>query len=74
MGSTLSPSSFSSQLSFTFRLDLNSCSSLTCASLDTLPGMNTLLGLIQSKRRRDTIILGCVIGTLTVLFLTYVVG
>jgi hypothetical protein len=36
--------------------------------------MNTLLGLIQSKRRRDTIILGCVIGTLTVLFLTYVVG
>ena len=49
-------------------------SSASSSVPDTLPGMNTLLGLIQSKRRKDTIILGCIIGTLTVLFLMYVVG
>ncbi|KAL7408787.1 28 kda golgi snare protein [Mrakia frigida] len=56
------------------RSSLQNINSRMGSTLNTLPGMNTLLGLIQSKRRKDTIILGCVIGTLTVLFLMYVVG
>ncbi|CED82245.1 28 kda golgi snare protein [Phaffia rhodozyma] len=51
------------------RTSLNGINSRMGSTLNTLPGMNTLLGLIQSKRRRDSIILGCVIGTLTVGFL-----
>ncbi|KZT42601.1 V-snare-domain-containing protein [Sistotremastrum suecicum HHB10207 ss-3] len=39
--------------------------------LNVLPGVNSLIGMIQSRRRRDALILGCVIGVGIVLLLTY---
>jgi len=40
--------------------------------LSTMPGINNLLGMIKSRRRRDTIIVGCLIGVCLVLLLSYV--
>ncbi|KAG8933451.1 hypothetical protein FRC02_011829 [Tulasnella sp. 418] len=39
--------------------------------LGTLPGINKLLGMIQSRRRRDSIIIGCLIGFCLILLLSY---
>ncbi|KAH8925524.1 V-snare-domain-containing protein [Atractiella rhizophila] len=36
--------------------------------LAQIPGLNSLLGMISSRRRRDTVILGCVTGVCCVLF------
>ncbi|KAG5647700.1 hypothetical protein DXG03_008423 [Asterophora parasitica] len=38
---------------------------------DTMPGINNILGMIRSRRRRDSIILGTVIGVCIILILTY---
>jgi hypothetical protein len=40
--------------------------------LDTMPGINNLIGMIKSRRRRDAIIMGLVIGVCLILLLTYV--
>lgn len=40
--------------------------------LSTMPGINNLLGMIKSRRRRDSIIVGCLIGVCLVLLLSYV--
>ncbi|TCD64311.1 hypothetical protein EIP91_004258 [Steccherinum ochraceum] len=40
--------------------------------LSTIPGINSLVGMIKSRRRRDSIILGVIIGLCTILLLTYI--
>jgi len=40
--------------------------------LGTMPGINNLVGMIKSRRRRDSIILGCLIGVCIILLLTYI--
>jgi len=39
--------------------------------LNTMPGINNLVSMIKSRRRRDSIILGVVIGICMILFITY---
>ncbi|KAG9048830.1 hypothetical protein FS837_011913 [Tulasnella sp. UAMH 9824] len=39
--------------------------------LSTLPGINSLIGMIQSRRRRDSIIIGCLIGLCLVALMSY---
>ena len=38
---------------------------------DAIPGINNLLNMIKTRRRRDSIIIGCIIGLCTVLLLSY---
>ncbi|KAH8099841.1 V-snare-domain-containing protein [Cristinia sonorae] len=40
--------------------------------LSTMPGINGIIGMIKSRRRRDSIILGVIIGLCTILLLTYI--
>jgi len=40
--------------------------------LSTMPGIQNLLGMIKSRRRRDSIIVGCLIGICLVLLLSYI--
>ncbi|KAH9920233.1 V-snare-domain-containing protein [Epithele typhae] len=40
--------------------------------LSTMPGITNLLGMIKTRRRRDAVILGVIIGLCTVLLLMYV--
>ncbi len=37
-----------------------------------MPGINSLLSMIKTRRRRDAVIVGCVIGLCTVLLFMYV--
>ncbi|EJU02644.1 V-snare-domain-containing protein [Dacryopinax primogenitus] len=46
---------------------LSSVQSRISTALNSFPGINNLLSLIQSRRRRDAVILGCLIGGLLVL-------
>ncbi|OSX67099.1 hypothetical protein POSPLADRAFT_1042372 [Postia placenta MAD-698-R-SB12] len=39
--------------------------------LTSLPGMNHLISMIRSRRRRDAIIVGCVVGVCLILLLMY---
>jgi len=41
--------------------------------ISTMPGINSLISMIRSRRRRDSIIMGCVIGLCLVLLLSYMV-
>lgn len=36
-----------------------------------VPGLNSIITLIGRRRRRDSVIMGCLIGTLTVLLLMF---
>ncbi|EIN13877.1 v-SNARE protein [Punctularia strigosozonata HHB-11173 SS5] len=40
--------------------------------ISTMPGINNLLSMIKSRRRRDAIIMGLVIGICTILLLSYI--
>ncbi|KAF8527415.1 V-snare-domain-containing protein [Hysterangium stoloniferum] len=40
--------------------------------LSTLPGIDSLLSMIKSRRRRDTIIIGCLVGVCIIVILSYV--
>ncbi|KAI0715016.1 V-snare-domain-containing protein [Earliella scabrosa] len=40
--------------------------------ISSMPGINNLLSMIKTRRRRDAVIIGCVIGVCTVLLLMYV--
>jgi len=42
--------------------------------LNTLPGIDSLMSMIKSRRRRDTIILGVLIGLCVVFLLNYMFG
>jgi len=39
--------------------------------INTMPGINNLLSMIKSRRRRDSIIIGCVIGLCIILLFSY---
>jgi Golgi SNAP receptor complex protein 1 len=39
--------------------------------VDTMPGINNLLSMIKSRRRRDSIIVGCLIGLCIIFLLSY---
>jgi len=39
--------------------------------LDTMPGINNLVNMIKSRRRRDTIIIGVVIGVCIIIIVSY---
>jgi len=40
--------------------------------ITTIPGINNLLAMIKTRRRRDSVVVGCVIGLCIVLLLMYV--
>jgi Golgi SNAP receptor complex protein 1 len=40
--------------------------------LSTMPGINSILGMIKSRRRRDSIVVGCLIGVCLILLLSYI--
>ncbi|KGB76474.2 golgi snare protein [Cryptococcus deuterogattii R265] len=42
--------------------------------LNQLPGINSLITMIRTRRRRDNVIMGCVIGLCVVLLLGYMFG
>ncbi|KAK4688668.1 golgi SNAP receptor complex member 1, partial [Tremellales sp. Uapishka_1] len=42
--------------------------------LSQMPGINSLISMIHSRRRRDSIIMGCVVGVCVVLILGYMTG
>jgi Golgi SNAP receptor complex protein 1 len=42
--------------------------------LNQMPGINSLITMIRSRRRRDSIIVGCVVGICVLLLLGYVFG
>jgi len=39
--------------------------------IGTMPGINNLISMIKSRRRRDSIIMGVLIGVCTIIILTY---
>ncbi|TFK19985.1 V-snare-domain-containing protein [Coprinopsis marcescibilis] len=39
--------------------------------LNTMPGINNLIGMIKSRRRRDSIIMGVLIGVCMIILITY---
>ncbi|TDL26405.1 V-snare-domain-containing protein [Rickenella mellea] len=39
--------------------------------INTMPGINNLLSMIKTRRRRDSVILGCVIGVCIIFLLSY---
>lgn len=45
---------------------------LTHLITGSIPGINNLLSMIKTRRRRDSIIIGCIIGLCIVLLLSYV--
>lgn len=49
----------------------NVLSTHTCPLAGSLPGMNQLISMIRSRRRRDAIIVGCVVGVCLILLLMY---
>jgi len=40
--------------------------------IGTMPGINSLISMIKSRRRRDSIIMGLVIGVCAIIILTYI--
>lgn len=42
--------------------------------LSQMPGINTLITMIHSRRRRDSIIMGVVVGACVLLILGYMFG
>ncbi|KAI0348302.1 V-snare-domain-containing protein [Trametopsis cervina] len=53
------------------RTTLNGIQTRMGGVLNQIPGINNLLGMIKTRRRRDAIIIGCIIGLCMVLLLTY---
>ncbi|KAF5313118.1 hypothetical protein D9619_002589 [Psilocybe cf. subviscida] len=54
------------------RANISSINTRMVKVIGTMPGINNLIGMIKSRRRRDSVILGLVIGICTILLLTYV--
>ncbi|KAE9409113.1 v-SNARE protein [Gymnopus androsaceus JB14] len=53
------------------RSSLSGISTRMTNVLNTIPGINNLVSMIKSRRRRDSIILGVVIGVCVILILSY---
>ncbi|EPT03518.1 hypothetical protein FOMPIDRAFT_1115882 [Fomitopsis schrenkii] len=54
------------------RLTISGINARMQGVLSTIPGINGVIGMIKSRRRRDSIIVGCVIGLCTVLLFMYI--
>ena len=39
-----------------------------------VPGLNSVIGMINSRRRRDSVIMGCVLGICTLFLLYFMFG
>ncbi|KAJ7492345.1 hypothetical protein FB451DRAFT_1022243 [Mycena latifolia] len=53
------------------RTALDGINSRMKSVLNTMPGINNLVSMIKSRRRRDTIIMGVVIGVCIIIILSY---
>ncbi|KAF9041835.1 V-snare-domain-containing protein [Hymenopellis radicata] len=53
------------------RVDISSINTRMAGVLNTMPGINNIVGMIKSRRRRDSIIMGVLIGTCIFLLLWY---
>lgn len=53
------------------RSTLQDMTSRMSTTANQIPGLNNLIRLISRRRRRDSIIMGCVIGFCTVLLLMF---
>ncbi|KAF5385377.1 hypothetical protein D9615_001223 [Tricholomella constricta] len=53
------------------RTSLSGINTRMMGVLNTMPGINNVIGMIRSRRRRDSIILGTVIGVSIIIILTY---
>lgn len=53
---------------------LNSINSRMGGVVSQMPGLNSLISMISSRRRRDTYIVGGVIGVCVLLLLMYMFG
>ncbi|CCM00029.1 uncharacterized protein FIBRA_02055 [Fibroporia radiculosa] len=53
------------------RVTISGISTRMSGVLNTIPGVNNLISMIKSRRRRDSIIVGCVIGVCIILLLMY---
>ncbi|KDQ63111.1 hypothetical protein JAAARDRAFT_202618 [Jaapia argillacea MUCL 33604] len=54
------------------RTSLNSINARMVGVINTIPGINNLLSMIKTRRRRDAVILGVVIGCCIILLMTYI--
>jgi len=54
------------------RSTISGINSRMASVLNTMPGINNLVSMIKSRRRRDSIILGLVIGICIILLLMYI--
>jgi len=54
------------------RTTITGINSRMAGVLSTMPGISNILGMIKSRRRRDSIIVGCLIGVCLVLLLSYI--
>lgn len=50
---------------------LSSISTRMSSTAAQVPGINSIITLIARRRRRDSVIIGCLIGSLTVLLLMF---
>ncbi|KAF8921932.1 v-SNARE protein [Mucidula mucida] len=53
------------------RVDISSINTRMVGVLNAMPGINNIVGMIKSRRRRDSIIMGVLIGTCIFLLLWY---
>jgi len=53
------------------RVSLSSINARMAGVLNTMPGINNVLSMIKSRRRRDSIIVGVVIGICLISLLSY---
>ncbi|EFI28688.1 hypothetical protein CC1G_13714 [Coprinopsis cinerea okayama7 len=54
------------------RMSLQGINSRMLHVINTMPGVNNLIAMIKSRRRRDSIIMGVLIGVCTIILLTYI--
>lgn len=54
------------------RTSLSGINTRMLGVINTMPGINNLLSMIKSRRRRDSIIIGVVIGICIILILSYI--
>ncbi|KAI6012407.1 V-snare-domain-containing protein [Pisolithus orientalis] len=54
------------------RTTLSSVGNRMAAVVETMPGINNLLSMIKSRRRRDSVVLGTVIAVCLILLLSYI--
>ncbi|KZT08658.1 V-snare-domain-containing protein [Laetiporus sulphureus 93-53] len=54
------------------RLTLSGIQTRMSGVLHTMPGMNNLIAMVKTRRRRDAIIVGCIVGVCFIFLLMYI--